>query len=289
VEHLEKQRRAAGMKTVKLPSGEKVPALGLGTWRMGDDSSLRREELATLRLALDLGVSLMDTAEMYGDGRAEELVGEAIAGRREEVFLVSKVLPQHATRPGTRAACEGSLRRLHTDRIDLYLLHWRGDVPLSETLAGFVELQKEGKIRNYGVSNFDVADMKELLKLPGGAKATTDQVLYNLSRRGIEWELLPWLREQGIPVMAYSPVEEGRLLRDASLTDFSRRHGLTPAQTALGWLLASEDVIAIPKTSRREKLRENLAALDHPLSIAQLRELDALFAPPQGPTPLEMI
>lgn len=277
------------MKKVRLPSGEEVPALGLGTWRIGDNRSQRAEEIATLRLGLDLGLTLIDTAEMYGSGRSEELIGEAIAGRRDEVFLVSKVLPSNATRRGTIAACEQSLRYLKTDRIDLYLLHWPGSVPLQETLQGFEALMAAGKIRYWGVSNFDLADMEEVVSLPGGAAVATNQVLYNLSRRGIEWDLLPWLRERSIPVMAYSPIEQARLLRNARLNDFARRHGMTAAQVALAWLLRTDDVIVIPKTSHRERLRENVAALEHPLSAEQLAELDRLFPPPKGPTPLEIL
>lgn len=277
------------MKKVRLPSGEEVPALGLGTWRIGDSRSQRAEEIATLRLGLDLGLTLIDTAEMYGSGRSEELIGEAIAGRRDEVFLVSKVLPSNATRRGTIAACEQSLRYLKTDRIDLYLLHWPGSVPLQETLQGFEALIAAGKIRYWGVSNFDLADMEEVVSLSGGAAVATNQVLYNLSRRGIEWDLLPWLRERSIPVMAYSPIEQARLLRNARLNDFARRHGMTAAQVALAWLLRTDDVIVIPKTSHRERLRENVAALEHPLSAEQLAELDRLFPPPKGPTPLEIL
>lgn len=277
------------MKKVRLPSGEEVPALGLGTWRIGDNRSQRAEEIATLRLGLDLGLTLIDTAEMYGSGRSEELIGEAIVGRRDEVFLVSKVLPSNATRRGTIAACEQSLRYLKTDRIDLYLLHWPGSVPLQETLQGFEVLMAAGKIRYWGVSNFDLADMEEVVSLSGGAAVATNQVLYNLSRRGIEWDLLPWLRERSIPVMAYSPIEQARLLRNARLNDFARRHGMTAAQVALAWLLRTDDVIVIPKTSHRERLRENVAALEHPLSAEQLAELDRLFPPPKGPTPLEIL
>jgi len=277
------------MKTVALPTGERVPALGLGTWNVGDARASRAEEIATLQLGLDLGATLIDTAEMYGDGRAEELIAEAIAGRRDEAFLVSKVYPHNATRQGVVAACERSLRRLQTDRIDLYLLHWRGNVPLAETMAAFAALQQAGKVRHYGVSNLDRADLEELWQVPGGPAIATDQVLYNLTRRGVEWDLLPWLRARRVPLMAYSPVEQGRLLRDARLADFARRHGLTPAQTALAWLLRHDDVIVIPKTGRRDALRENLAALDRPLNAAQLAELDALFPAPTGPAALEML
>jgi diketogulonate reductase-like aldo/keto reductase len=277
------------MKTVRLPSGEKVSAVGLGTWHIGDDRARRAEEIATVRLALDLGAALIDTAEMYGDGRAEELVGEVIAGRRDEVFLVSKVLPQNATRRGAVAACERSLRRLGTDRLDLYLLHWRGAAPLAETLEAFAALQRAGKIRHFGVSNLDVEDMQELWSMAGGSEIVTDQVLYNLSRRGIEWELLPWLRERAIPIMAYSPIEQGRLLDNRGLIGFARRHGMTPAQAALAWLLSKQDVIVIPKTGSRARLREDLDALNHELTASQLAELDGIFPPPAGPASLEML
>ncbi len=277
------------MRTVQFPSGEVVPAVGQGTWRMGDDPKLRDEEIATLRLGLDLGLRLIDTAEMYGEGRSETLVGEAISGRRDEVFLVTKVLPAHATRAGTIHACENSLRRLRTDRVDLYLLHWRGGTPLEETLGGFAALLEAGKIRHWGVSNFGVSDMQELASLPGGADVQTDQVLYNLTRRGVEWDLLPWLREKRIPVMAYSPIEQGRLLQKPELLELTQRYGMTPAQIALASLLAEPDVIAIPKTSHRERLLENVAVLEHPLTPAQRRELDELYPPPDGPRPLEML
>lgn len=277
------------MKTVVLPSTERVPALGMGTWRMGEDPTKRAEEIATLRLGLDLGATLIDTAEMYGEGQAEELIGEAIAGRREEVFLVSKVYPHNATRKGAVLACERSLRRLRTDRLDLYLLHWRGEVPLSETMEAFTHLRETGMIRYYGVSNFDVSDMQELWSIPAGRHVATNQLLYNLARRGIEWDLLPWLRERQIPVMAYSPLDEGRLARHPKLVRFAQRYDMTPSQAALAWLLEKDDVIVIPKSSRRDRLRENLSALDVRLTLEQLAELDGLFPPPSGPRPLEMI
>jgi len=238
------------MKTVALPSGEQVPAFGLGTWNIGEARSRRAEEIATLRAGLDAGAALIDTAEMYGDGRAEQLVGEAIAGRRGEVFLVTKAYPHNASRKGLPAACERSLRRLKTDRIDLYLLHWRGTVPFAETLEAFAALQKAGKIRHYGVSNLDLSDMRELAQLPGGAAVAANQLLYNLTRRGIEWDLRPWLRERRVPLMAYSPIEQGRLLREPKFAAFAARQGMTPAQAALAWLLAQEGVIVIPKTGR---------------------------------------
>jgi diketogulonate reductase-like aldo/keto reductase len=277
------------MKTVALPAGERVPAFGQGTWHIGEDPRMRPEEIATLRLGLDLGATLIDTAEMYGEGKAEELIGEAIAGRRDEVFLVSKVYPHNASRRGAVAACERSLQRLKTDRLDLYLLHWRGNIPLAETMAAFMTLQQSGKIRYYGVSNLDVDDMDELWSVPGGREVQTDQVLYNLARRGIEWDLLPWLRERRIPVMAYSPIEQGRILRKPALADFAKRYGMTPAQAALAWLLKDDDIIVIPKAAHRERLQENLGALKIRLTPKQLAELDRIFPPPNGPQPLEML
>ena len=277
------------MKTVRLPSGECVPACGLGTWHMGDNAKIRNEEIATLRLGIDLGATLIDTAEMYGEGQAEILVGEAIAGRRDEVFIVSKVYPHNATRRGVASACERSLRRLETDRIDLYLLHWRGSVPLAETMDAFVALRKAGKIRHYGVSNLDLSDMQELWSLESGRGTATDQVLYNLDRRGIEWDLVPWLRERRIPVMAYSPIEQGRLTRNPLLIDFGRRYAMTAAQAALAWLLRNDDVIVIPKSAQRARLKENVAACEIRLSAAQLAELDQLFPPPKRATPLAML
>jgi diketogulonate reductase-like aldo/keto reductase len=277
------------VKAVPLPAGDVMPAFGMGTWRIGDRAATREEELATLRLGLDSGVTLIDTAEMYGTGRAEELVAEAIAGRREEVFLVDKVRPSSASRRGTISACHRSLRRLRTNCIDLYLLHWRGAVPLAETIEGFMQLQQSGEIRHYGVSNLSLEEMQELQSIPGGAEVQTDQVLYNLARRGIEWDLLPWLRGHHLPVMAYSPLDEGRLLHSPDLARFAHRHGCTPAQAALGWLLAKDDVVVIPKTSRRERLKENLGALEQPLTRAQLLELERAFPAPSAPRPLEII
>jgi aldehyde reductase len=256
---------------------------------MGDSRASRAEEIATLRLGLDLGATLIDTAEMYGDGRSEELIAEAIAGRRDEAFLVSKVYPHNASRKGIPAACERSLRRLKTDRIDLYLLHWRGSIPFAETIDAFAALQKAGKIRHYGVSNLDLADMRALGNVPGGQAVAANQLLYNLTRRGIEWDLLPWLQERRVPVMAYSPIEQGRLLREPRFADFAARHGMTPSQAALAWLLSKEGVIVIPKTGRRERLQENLGALERTLDARQLAELDRLFPPPAGPQPLEML
>ncbi len=277
------------MRSVILPAGERVPAFGLGTWHMGENPAQRAAEVDALRYGLDLGVTLIDTAEMYGEGGAEEAIAEAIAGRRDEVFIVSKVYPHNATRQGAIAACDRSLKRLNTDRIDLYLLHWRGSVPFAETMSAFMKLQESGKIRHYGVSNLDVSEMRELARMPGGGDVQTNQVLYSLARRGIEWDLLPELRERRIPVMAYSPIEQGRLTRDAKLVAFARKHAMTPAQAALAWLLKDDDVIAIPKSSNRERVKENFAALDVRLTTDQLAELDAIFPSPMGPRPLEML
>lgn len=280
------------MKTVSLPSGERVPALGQGTWNMGDRAATRAEEIAALRMGLDHGLTLVDTAEMYGSGRSEELVAEAIAGRRDEVFLVSKVLPENATRRGTIAACERSLMRLKTDRLDLYLLHWRGSVPLAESLEALLRLQSDGKIRHHGVSNLDAGEMREWHALKGGSGATgvaTDQVLYNLSRRGVEWDLAPWLREKRVPLMAYSPLEQARLLEHKGLAAFAKKHAMSPAQAALAWLLAQDNVIAIPKCGNRERLKDNLGALEQSPTPAQMSELDALFPPPARAQPLEML
>jgi diketogulonate reductase-like aldo/keto reductase len=277
------------MKRVTLPSGETVAALGQGTWQFGEEPDRRQEEIASIRLGIDLGLTLIDTAEMYGDGRSESLVGEAIQGRRDKVFLVTKVYPHNASRRAMPVACNNSLQRLRVDVIDLYLLHWAGNVPLAETVQAFEALQRDGKIRHWGVSNFDLAQMKALGPNPGGAGVQTNQVLYNLGRRGIEWDLMPWLREQRIPVMAYSPIEQGRLLRTRALAGFAKKHSMTPAQAAIAWLLAQDAVIAIPKTGSRERIQENAGALEHPLTPAQLRELDGLFPPPARASPLAMI
>jgi len=266
-----------------------MPALGLGTWMMGEHRRDRKKEVAAIALGLDLGMTLIDTAEMYGDGRSEMLVGEAIEGRRDEVFIVTKVYPHNASRRALHRACNNSLQRLRVDVIDLYLLHWPGEVPLDETVRAFGELQRDGKIRHWGVSNFDLKLMKSLWDLPGGSAAQTDQVLYNLGRRGIEWDLLPWLRQRHVPVMAYSPVDQGRLLRKRGLVEFAKQHAMTPTQVAIAWLVAHDGVIAIPKTGHRERLRENAAALERPLSAAHLRELDEFFPPPKGPSALAVI
>ena len=280
---------ATDIPLVTLPSGESVPKLGQGTWRMGESRRARKEEVAALRLGLDLGMTLIDTAEMYADGSAEEVVAEAVAGRRDEVFIVSKVLPENSTRAGTIKACERSLKRLKTDRIELYLLHWRGRPALEETLAGFEALLDAGAIRYWGVSNFDVSDMEELFALKGGPACASNQVLYNLRRRGIEAGLLPWSREHGMPIMAYSPIEQGRLLHDRALALIAGRHGVTPAQVALAFVLRQRDMLVIPKAGSETHVRENRAALDIALSHEDLAEFDRAFPPPKGPRPLELL
>lgn len=277
------------MRKTKLPSGEAVPVLGQGTWYMGDEPRRRADEIASLRLGLDLGMTLIDTAEMYGDGASEKLVGAAIAGRRDEVFLVSKVLPSNATRSGTIAACERSLKRLGTDRIDLYLLHWRGRTSFAETIAAFEALQDAGKIRHWGVSNMDVDDMQEIARASGGDAVATNQVLYNLTRRGIEYDLLPQAQARGLPVMAYSPIEQGRLTEYPEVEEIADRHGVTPAQIALAWVLRQQGVIAIPKAATPRHVQENRAALDLQLTPQDLADLDNVFPPPDGPESLEMI
>ena len=275
--------------TITLPSGEPIPVYGQGTWMMGEDTRRRADEIAALRLGFELGVTLIDTAELYGSGGAEEIVGEAIAGRRDDVFLVSKVLPENASKRGTIAACERSLKRMRTDRIDLYLLHWRGSIALAETLDAFATLVRDGKIRHWGVSNFDTDDMQEMAAIPGGENCAANQVLYNLTRRGIEFDLLPWCRERNIPVMAYSPIEQGRMLGHAALKSVAAGLKATPAQVALAWLLHQDKVNAIPKATRADHVRENLAALDLSLSPADMAALDKAFPPPRRKKPLEML
>ena len=266
-----------------------LPRLGMGTWKMGEKASRRAAEVAALRLGLDLGMPLIDTAEMYGKGGAEEVAGEAIGGRREDVFVVSKFYPHHASRAKLRAACAASLKRLAIDSLDLYLLHWRGSVPLAETVATLEELVAQGKVRRWGVSNFDVADLEELLRVPGGRNVAANQVLYNLSRRGIEFDLLPWCAERGIAVMAYSPLDEGRLLGHHGLGQVAKRLGCDVAQLAVAWTMRDPRVAAIPKAANEAHVRANRGALDVTLDAAALAALDRAFPPPRRKTPLAMI
>jgi len=275
--------------TVTLPNGENVPALGQGTWQMAEKSKRRVQEIEALRLGVDLGMTLIDTAEMYGEGAAEELVAEALSGERDRLFLVSKVYPHNASHQGVIQACERSLRRLKTDRLDLYLLHWRGGVPLEETVAGFEELRQSGKIRHWGVSNFDADDMEELLSVPAGENCTTNQVLYNVTRRGPEFDLIPWMASRPMPLMAYSPIEQGRIPQGGALQSIARRYEASPFQIALAWLLNRPGVIAIPKASSVQHVRENYRALELTLTPEDLAAIDAEFPAPKRKRPLEMI
>ncbi len=277
------------MKTLTLAGGERVPALGLGTWRMGENRSRRADELAALRHGLDLGLTLIDTAEMYGEGASEELVGEAIRGRRDQAFLVSKVYPHNADARRLPTACERSLQRLGVECLDLYLLHWRGSIPLEETVEAFERLKAAGKIRHWGVSNFDAADLRALYREPHGEQCATNQVLYNLSRRGVEWDLLPACRARNMPLMAYSPLEQARLLDNDALANLAADLNATPAQLALAWLLHQDGVIVIPKTANQRRMEENRAALDLTLDATVLAELDRVFPAPDGPSELAVI
>lgn len=275
--------------TLPLPSGRAMPVFGVGTWRMGESARVRADEIRAVRTAIERGVTLIDTAEMYGDGEAESIVADAAGSRRDDLFIVSKVLPMNASRRGTIAACERSLKRLKTDRIDLYLLHWRGGDPLSETVAAFQDLKAAGKILDWGVSNFDIDDMHELTALDRDKECATNQVLYNLTRRGIEFDLVPFCRERGIPVMAYSPLEQARMLGDATLKQVAERHQASPAQVALAWLLRQPGIVTIPKATGLKHLDDNIAAIDLKLTAEDLKALDARFPPPKRATPLDML
>lgn len=277
------------MRKVILPGGESVPQLGQGTWFMGERADRMRSEADSIRLGVDLGMTLIDTAEMYADGGAEEMLAEALNGIRDKVFLVSKVYPHNASFNGVRAAAERSLERMNVDVIDLYLLHWRGGVPFEETVRGFEALQKDGLIRHWGVSNLDTDDMEELLDVDGGEACAVDQVLYNLTRRGPEYDLLPFLRENAIPVMAYSPIEQGRLPQTGVLADLGKKHGVGPFQIALAWVMRDPNVIAIPKASKAEHVKANRAAADIVLDAEDLAALDNVFTPPSRKRPLEML
>jgi diketogulonate reductase-like aldo/keto reductase len=277
------------MDFVTLADTEKVPALGLGTWRMGERKASRKAEVAALQLGLDLGLTLIDTAEMYGEGGAEEVVGEAIAGRRQGVFVVSKVYPHNASRRGAIAACERSLKRLRIDTLDLYLLHWRGSIPLAETVEAFERLKAGGKIRHWGVSNFDPGDMAELERVAPKGACVANQVLYHLGARGIEWDLLPEARRRGLAIMAYSPLGQAAILRNRTLAAIAARHEVTPAAVALAWVLRHEHVIAIPKASDPDHVRANAAAADLKLTPQDLSDLDRAFPPPTRSTPLAML
>lgn len=277
------------MRKIKLANGVEVPALGLGTWYMGESRQARAVEVRALRTGLDLGMALIDTAEMYAEGGAEEVVGEAMQGRRDDVYLVSKIYPHNASHKGTVAACERSLKRLRTDRIDLYLLHWRGSYPLAETIAGFEQLKAAGKIGAWGVSNFDRNDMLDLASAPGGGACVSNQVLYHADERGIEWDLLPYCQTAGVMVMAYSPLGQSQLLGDGTIGAIARKHGVSPAAIALAFVLRQGGVVAIPKSARGEHVKANAKAVDLKLDDADLAQLDAAFPAPRGPTSLAML
>ena len=275
--------------TITLKNGDRVLALGQGTWNMGESAARAADEVRALQHGIDLGMTLIDTAEMYGDGGAEKVVGKAIAGRRDAVYLVSKVLPFNASRTGTVKACEASLKRLQVERIDLYLLHWRGTHPFAATIDAMETLIDQGKIGAWGVSNLDLDDMQELLEQDNGHHVQVNQVLYNLSRRGVEFDLLPFGAEQNIALMAYSPIEQGRILKEPALGAVAQRHGVTPAQVALAWTLRRPGVISIPKASTVQHVQDNRACLDLVLDAADLAGLDRAFAPPKKRRPLEML
>lgn len=286
----------AAMPMVTLPDGARVPALGLGTWRMGEQARSRRHEVDAVRLALELGYRLIDTAEMYGEGGAEEVVGEALAGAiadgvvtRDEVFVVTKVYPHNASRKGVAEACGRSLSRLRLDHVDLYLLHWPGSHPIAETIAGFEALVSSGRIRRWGVSNFDAKGMGRIWRTQGGAGCAVNQVYYSASQRGIEHDLLPWQREHAVPTMAYCPIDQGALATDQAFTEIGARHGVSAAQAALAWVLREPDVIAIPKAVSAPHLRENFAAAGLRLTARDLTEIEIAFPPPDGPEPLAMV
>jgi diketogulonate reductase-like aldo/keto reductase len=283
------------MNTLSLPDGKAVPALGLGTWRMGEAARARAAEVAAVRRALEIGYRVIDTAEMYGEGGAEEVVGEALTGAlragslmRDEVFVVSKVYPHNANRAGTVAACDRSRKRLGLDTIDLYLLHWPGSIPLQETVSAFEALRERGHIARWGVSNFDIDDMVELWDLDGGTGCAANQIYYSLTERGAEYQLLPWQRQHSVPVMAYSPIDQGALARDKRLVAMAQGRGVTPAQLALAWVLSKPNMMAIPKAVRENHLLENFAAADLKLGDSELHQLDRAFPPPERKVPLAM-
>lgn len=279
---------------ITLKDGTVLPAIGQGTWNMGDDSSRRQEEIDALKYGVELGMTVIDTAEMYGEGRSELLVGEAIQGMRDQVFLVSKVYPHNAGGDSLIRSCENSLNRLGTDVLDLYLLHWRGRIPLEETIKGMEKLVQEGKIRRWGVSNLDTKDMQEMMKLPNSDHCATNQVLYHLGSRGIEVDLLPWQKEQGMPIMAYSPLAQAGSLRsglttDATVQQIAEQHGVHPFQVLLAWCIRDGNVLAIPKASSRSHVESNAQAAELVLSEAEIAQLDQAFPAPDHKVSLDII
>lgn len=277
------------MKKIEFPDGTTVGSLGQGTWFMGEDPARKTEEIEALRTGVDLGMTVIDTAEMYGDGHSEVLVGEAVKGIRKDVYLVTKVLPQNADYEGTKKACENSLRRLGTDYVDLYLLHWAGPHPIEETVRAMTELRREGKILNWGVSNLDVDEIEDFMSVEGGKSCATNEVLYNLMRRGIEYDLLPWCREHKMPVIAYSPIERGKLAFDTTLRHIAARHNATPSQIALAWVLREPNILAIPKASSVAHVRDNYGALSIQLTEEDMKWINEAFPAPTRKMPLEMI
>jgi diketogulonate reductase-like aldo/keto reductase len=277
------------IETVTLPTGEAIPKLGQGTWEMGERANARKDEIAALRAGVELGMTLVDTAEMYGDGESETLIAEALGSLREDIFIVSKVYPHNGSERGVQAACERSLKRLKTDRIDLYLLHWRGGEDLEGAVAGFEKLKRDGKIRHWGVSNFDTDDMDELFALDDGNACASNQILYNVARRGPEFELLPWLRERSLPAMAYSPVDHARLPKKSVLNDIAAARGVSMFQIALAWVLQQPGVCSIPKASNVAHVKENRAAADIALTREEVAQIDSHFRPPKSKQHLEML
>lgn len=276
-------------KIVTFRNKIKLPALGQGTWNMGESVATRAEELRALRRGIELGLAAIDTAELYGEGRSESLVGEAIAGRRDKVFLISKIVPSHASHKGTIKACENSLKRLQTDYLDLYLLHWKGRLPFEETLEAMLRLQQDGKIRQWGVSNMDVGDLEKIKRLTSGNTCAANEVLYNLTRRGIEFDLIPWCEQEHLPVIAYSPVEQGRLLKHPVVMALAEKHKATAAQLALAWVLRKPGILAIPKASTVKHVEENYKSLSLKFTEEDLKELDRIFPAPKQKKRLEMI
>lgn len=276
-------------KTITFPNGVKVPSLGQGTWYMGENPTKKEEEIRAIRTGVELGMTVIDTAEMYGDGLSEKLIGEAINGLRDDVFLISKVFPWNANLSGTIKACENSLRRLNTDHLDLYLLHWSGSYPIEETVEAMMRLQQSGKILQWGVSNMDVAEMEDFMNVPSGKNCATDEILYNLTRRGVEYDLLPWCESHSIPVIAYSPIEQGRLLGNPTLNKIAKTHSATPAQIALAWVLRNPNILAIPKASSEKHVKENFGSLSINLTAEDIALLDKAFSTPKRKIPLEMI
>ncbi|GGA27189.1 aldo/keto reductase [Paenibacillus physcomitrellae] len=281
-------------RQVELTPGNRVPAIGQGTWYMGEKADQRKQEVYALQLGIDLGMTVIDTAEMYAEGGAERVVGEAVQGRRDQVFIVSKVYPHHAAGSQMQRACDQSLKRLGTDCIDLYLLHWRGDIPLEETVTAMEGLRQSGKIRAWGVSNLDTADMEELWSLPGGDQCAANQVLYHAASRGIEVDLLPWARQHHVPTMAYCPLAQGGQLRRELLTHpvigrIAKERGATPAQIALAWVIREDDILAIPKAVQPQHVKDNAAAADIRLTARELADMDGVFPAPASKVPLDIV